>query len=463
MFAKTVVVSELREWPLHDSHSPLRGVFFADRWWNPSPSRDFAVAFPEPDGRLRVNPDPGRLEKYHPHFNSMTVQCAEQIDGELYATDVLVNVDTLIEYERTRQLEEAECALRRGVRASKCAFNDELGQATMSSGANLQSRYQLRDYGTVPENFRDVKDEESNIRISVGYESWSCCSSCCCSADTCGHGYALTTAQCKMIESYRTRIAHLSFFKINILRAVNLRQIVSEEGDADAISTFDRYLSTAPYISTGIAIHSTLLTTDRHWLKIRNYLFEKMVIHNAKVMAVKGRLGQYVQAESCEGINQSTDCRVLEECRKKLTETTLTVVTTAEKDTKKTEKPLFGECGSEIRFTHVELSDIETILTVVGGENYVIQINETLFGDVVKVDWSFGNAHVSLYNERYPCASQRVASTKNHKGLLLVHVIREDTLKPYVGKATMLADGGQAAFKVLLKYTELVMNHHQKI
>lgn len=38
---------------------------------------DFAVAFPEPDGRLRVNPDPGRLEKYHPHFNSMTVQCAE--------------------------------------------------------------------------------------------------------------------------------------------------------------------------------------------------------------------------------------------------------------------------------------------------------------------------------------------------------------------------------------------------
>lgn len=46
MFAKTVVVSELREWPLHDSHSPLRGVFFADRWWNPSPSRySFDVSF----------------------------------------------------------------------------------------------------------------------------------------------------------------------------------------------------------------------------------------------------------------------------------------------------------------------------------------------------------------------------------------------------------------------------------
>uniref|UniRef100_A0A915A2Y2 Uncharacterized protein n=1 Tax=Parascaris univalens TaxID=6257 RepID=A0A915A2Y2_PARUN len=189
----------------------------------------------------------------------------------------------------------------------------------------------------------------------------------------------------KMIESYRTRTAHLSFFKINILRAVNLKKIVSEEGDADAISTFDRYLSTAPYMLTGIAVHSTLLTTDRHWLKIRNYLFEKMVRHNAKVMAMKGRLGQYVQAESCESIDQRTDCRVLEECRKKRTETTLTIVTTAEKDTKKKEKALFGECGSEVRFTHVELSDIETILTVVGGENYIIQINETLFGDVVKV------------------------------------------------------------------------------
>uniref|UniRef100_A0A915A501 Uncharacterized protein n=1 Tax=Parascaris univalens TaxID=6257 RepID=A0A915A501_PARUN len=60
----------------------------------------------------------------------------------------------------------------------------------------------------------------------------------------------------------------------------------------------------------------------------------------------------------------------------------------------------------------------------------------------------------SLYNERYPCASQRVASTKNRKGLLVVHVVRKDTLKPYIGKATMLADGGQAAFKVLLKYIE---------
>lgn len=50
-----------------------------------------------------------------------------------------------------------------------------------------------------------------------------------------------------------------------------------------------------------------------------------MVIHNAKVMAVKGRLGQYVQAESCEGINQSTDCRVLEECRKKLTEVCINI------------------------------------------------------------------------------------------------------------------------------------------
>uniref|UniRef100_A0A915A319 Uncharacterized protein n=2 Tax=Parascaris univalens TaxID=6257 RepID=A0A915A319_PARUN len=71
-----------------------------------------------------------------------------------------------------------------------------------------------------------------------------------------------------------------------------------------------------------------------------------------------------------------------------------------------------------------------------------------------EVDWSFGNAYVSLYNERYPCASQRVASTKNRKGLLVVHVVRKDTLKPYIGKATMLADGGQAAFKVLLKYIE---------
>lgn len=35
------------------------------------------VALPVPDGRLRVNPDPGRLRQYYPHFNSMTVVCAQ--------------------------------------------------------------------------------------------------------------------------------------------------------------------------------------------------------------------------------------------------------------------------------------------------------------------------------------------------------------------------------------------------
>lgn len=83
-------------------------------------------------------------------------------------------------------------------------------------------------------------------------------------------------------------------------------------------------------------------------------------------------------------------------------------MTTAEKDTKKTEKPLFGECGSEIRFTHVKLSDIETILTVVGGENYVIQINETLFGDVVKV--SCGLPLITEIHKEHPaCCGGKIS------------------------------------------------------
>uniref|UniRef100_A0A183U196 Ig-like domain-containing protein n=1 Tax=Toxocara canis TaxID=6265 RepID=A0A183U196_TOXCA len=238
-----------------------------------------------------------------------------------------------------------------------------------------------------------------------------------------------------------------------------LVKMITENGDTKVVSTFDKYLSSAPYVSTGIPVHSTLLTTDRHWLKLRDYLFKKLITNNEKVMTIKGRLGQYIQTESCEGLDQNTDCGILEECRRKLMETTLTVVTAPEKEMEQMKRPTFRECQSEFRFSLVELNDIETILTVTGGENYIISINETLFGSIVKVEWSFGNAPVNLCNERYPCSSQRVASTQNQKGLLLVHVVREDAQKPYIGKATMLSDGGQAAFKLLLIYTEFGLLH----
>lgn len=46
-----------------------------------------------------------------------------------------------------------------------------------------------------------------------------------------------------------------------------------------------------------------------------------------------------------------------------------------------------------------------------------------------EVEWSFGNAQVNPYSERYSCASQRVATAQNRKGLLIVreHIFTTDT------------------------------------
>uniref|UniRef100_A0A183U346 CX domain-containing protein n=1 Tax=Toxocara canis TaxID=6265 RepID=A0A183U346_TOXCA len=134
------------------------------------------------------------LERYQPQFNAMSIQCAEQVDGKLYATDVLVNVDTLIEVDRTNQLKEAECALRKGIRGSPCELATHAEPKEQSKNL-LDWRYKLRDYGTIPEDFKGVEDRESNIAVAIRYGSWSCCTSCCCTAETCGQGYGLSADQ----------------------------------------------------------------------------------------------------------------------------------------------------------------------------------------------------------------------------------------------------------------------------
>ncbi|VDM98887.1 unnamed protein product, partial [Onchocerca ochengi] len=62
-----------------DKRTTFRGPFLADRWWDRMVvnGNDLKVAIPTPDGQLRINPDPGRLKQYYPHFNSMTIVCAQ--------------------------------------------------------------------------------------------------------------------------------------------------------------------------------------------------------------------------------------------------------------------------------------------------------------------------------------------------------------------------------------------------
>ncbi|VDN60054.1 unnamed protein product [Dracunculus medinensis] len=228
------------------------------------------------DGRLRISPDPARLAHYDYSFNNMTVVCSQQVDGKLQETDVVVNVDSLI------------------------GDDDNNG------------RYRMDDFESLPKNFKEIVHTRMNIKIGIGYGEWSCCTACCCTSETCSYEYALSSKECDKLESYRTRLAYLSFFKINPYREIKVA-IARNIHIQQAIITFDKYLSTAPYHLTGIPIYSTLLRTDQNWKTLQRYLLAKLIKDKDYFKTIKGKLGQFVESESCNDMKEKFDCRILDE------------------------------------------------------------------------------------------------------------------------------------------------------
>ncbi|MCP9262521.1 hypothetical protein DINM_005897 [Dirofilaria immitis] len=396
-----------------DKRTTFRGPFLADRWWDRMVVTDseLEVAVPVPDGRLRINPDPGRLRQYYPHFNSMTIVCAEQVDGTLIETDVIVNVDTLIEEPID---EKPECLFSLHFseeQKQKCTTKyHSFRERREDDYGKFDYRYRIRDYQPVPTHFHAILKKEYNLKIDIGYERWSCCTACCCTK-------SLPSRICsrqggmQKLESYRSRLAYMSFFKIDPLKKVTLSLNVSGDSNymEEVIMTFDKYLSSDPYFTTGIPIHSTLLITDAYWRKLRQHLIDQMRVFSAKMRPMK------------------------------ITEELL--------------KRKFEECGTELISEQINMNDLENFGILKRGYNYLISINETFL-----VSWKFGSYQIPNYNYQLPCSLQRVATAPNKKDLLIIGARKDDTAWPYIGKATMLEDGSDAYFKIILKFVSPEMD-----
>ncbi|VDK87397.1 unnamed protein product, partial [Litomosoides sigmodontis] len=433
-----------------DKRTAYRGPFLADRWWDRMvvSENDLEVAIPVPDGRLRINPDPGRLRQYYPHFNSMTVVCAQQVDGTLLETDVIVNADTLVEDPIE---EKPECLF--GIhfpekRKQECTTKYHSFQERREDDyGRLDYRYRIRDYQPIPTNFRPILKLEYNLKIDIGYEQWSCCTACCCTRKICRQQFALDKDECRKLESYRSRIAYMSFFKIDPLKRITLSLNVSKDMNymKEVIMTFDKYLSSDPYFTTGIPVHSTLMITDAYWRKLRYHLLDEKM---------KGRLGLFVESESCDESEQKLDCEILERCRQDAQQ--VRVVSGKMRPMKIAEKlkSEFGGCSSmELIPELISINAFENYGTLKYGYNYLITINETIFGAIIKVAWKTGFYQIPDYNNHLPCSLQRVAVASNKKSLLIIGAVKDDTRRPYVGKATLREDGSEAYFKIIFKFT----------
>ncbi|KAM3717706.1 6,7-dimethyl-8-ribityllumazine synthase [Dirofilaria immitis] len=447
-----------------DKRTTFRGPFLADRWWDRMVVTDseLEVAVPVPDGRLRINPDPGRLRQYYPHFNSMTIVCAEQVDGTLIETDVIVNVDTLIEEPID---EKPECLFSLHFseeQKQKCTTKyHSFRERREDDYGKFDYRYRIRDYQPVPTHFHAILKKEYNLKIDIGYERWSCCTACCCTKKVCRREFALDREECKKLESYRSRLAYMSFFKIDPLKKVTLSLNVSGDSNymEEVIMTFDKYLSSDPYFTTGIPIHSTLLITDAYWRKLRQHLIDQMLGKKYAIQKIKGRLGLFVESENCDESEQKLDCEILEKCRQDFQK--MRVFSAKMRPMKITEELLkrkFEECGTELISEQINMNDLENFGILKRGYNYLISINETFFGAVTKVSWKFGSYQIPNYNYQLPCSLQRVATAPNKKDLLIIGARKDDTAWPYIGKATMLEDGSDAYFKIILKFVSPEMD-----
>ncbi|VDO28132.1 unnamed protein product [Brugia timori] len=415
-----------------ERRTTFRGPFLADRWWDRlvASGDDFEVAIPIPDGRLRINPDPGRLRQYYPHFNSMSIVCAQQVDGTLIETDVIVNVDTLVEDPVD---EKPECLF-------SIHFSDEHKQECTTKyhsfqerrqddSGKLDYRYRIRDYQSIPTNFHPILKLEYNLKIDIGYEQWSCCTACCCTASVCRREFALYKDECRKLESYRSRLAYLSLFKIDPLKKVTLSLNVSvdEKYMEEVIMTFDKYLSSDPYFTTGIPIHSTLMITDAYWRKLRQHLIDKMIGKNDAIQKMKGRLGLFVESESCDELAQKLDCNILEKCRQDAQKVRISTGKMRPLKFAQSSKSEFDGCSTEL-------------------------FNEEIYINALE---NYGSYQVPDYNYQLSCSLQRVAIAPNKKSLLIIGAHKDDTRWPYVGMATMAEDGSDAYFKIILKFTKL--------
>uniref|UniRef100_A0A1I7VSX2 Phospholipid scramblase n=1 Tax=Loa loa TaxID=7209 RepID=A0A1I7VSX2_LOALO len=349
---------------------------------------DLEVAIPIPDGRLRINPDPGRLRQYYPHFNSMSIVCAQQVDGRLIETDVIVNVDTLVEDPVD---EKPECLFSIHFSENdkqKCTTKYHSFQERRQDDAGkLDYRYRIRDYQPVPTNFRAIIKPEYNIKIDIGYEQWSCCTACCCTKEICHREFALDKDECRKLESYRSRLAYMSFFKIDPLKKVTLSLNVSIDNSymEEVIMTFDKYLSTDPYFITGIPIHSTLMITDAYWRKLRKHLIDEMLGKNDAIQKMKGRLGLFVESESCDELEQKLNCEILEKCRQDAQKVRIYSGKMRPLKLSETLKNKFEGCSAELITQEININALENYGSLKLGYNYMININETTFGPIIKV------------------------------------------------------------------------------
>ncbi|WKY07530.1 hypothetical protein Q1695_007192 [Nippostrongylus brasiliensis] len=384
----------------------------------------------EPDGKLLISP---YLEAFNRPPKAVsspwdTFVCAATVDNEARALGVVINVDYVVN------------------------GNHPLRYSDMKVPAEEEKK--------PPEKKEPlpILDHNTNLKIDISWEEWSCCSACCCTSLLCGKFYT-PERKCKRLQSVKTRKGYLSLMKINPDQPVYPWTNQHIDGD------FQTMMFISPYKEKGIPLFSTIWQSSPHLDEVRKYKdhlyanrFTKAGIANPAVVA---HPGIYIDQMPC--IEEKYDCVKLAECRG------INIKSKVDEELEREVDPC-AEYENEFQIIFIEQE--QTTIPVHTGKHYRIRIREEVFAtDATRASWRVSSRPPGHFDTSKSCLEQGIVLQKNGDLIMTTLTSRDarrhleitlklglgDDIGPLIIWATVLS----VFFVLLFLFTKLVHNRRR--
>jgi hypothetical protein len=228
----------------------------------------------------------------------------------------------------------------------------------------------------------------------------------------------------------------------------------------EAVETFDLYLSSAPYVFSGIPVHSTLLQSDHSWLILELFLNKRFQYRNE--LKTSGQLGLFIDSQTCENDPQKQNCTVLQQCfdnellesdyiPSPIIEDEITVAPPFNPyQSNNHRKPIKSDTCNYNGVEDILLKEKETIIDVDEGLSFRFAIDESEYGELLSTKWKAGQGKISEFDPKKSCSAQRIFTDGNY--LMIIKVESPDINLPYNVKGTLKATGEEILLKLSLTF-----------
>ncbi|WKX90363.1 hypothetical protein Q1695_009307 [Nippostrongylus brasiliensis] len=319
-----------------------------------------------------ISSEAPNLQLLHEHFyGGMTLTCAQIVDNEPRSLGFVHNIDYLLPDSRVNQF---------------------------SQHAVTYHDYQKYDPQVLS---LPIIDKASNIKITISWDKWSCCSACCCSIALCG--LYSNAKKCDEMDSYRTRKGLLSVF-LNDLRKTLWLQERSVAVELDAI------LRLSPYRTRGIAIFSSFIIRTKRFKDSLYTHLQKMLEKAGYFPQFSQRVGMFIEEQSCAGMEEKLNCSALAACRGQVVEEPPPTV----------EELLPVDPCAETPMVTLSVIESSASFRFESNSSYRLRLDGLDMETMKSIKWRIGGKDIAGFDDQKPCDQQGIAVHANGFDLILI-------------------------------------------